>query len=246
MNPEVLIGMLAELERIRELTLDLVEQRPRGCFRAPPDEAAGAERTVFDLLLGARRAVLGNPAAARGLHDLLVAEGRALCGDTRGRAAARRADRLRSGRESPPRLGDGEPQRPRRPRAAQLRPRPRGPNCWPTRSSGTASTTPSWPASGPRASHDAHRSARGTRRAEQLHRLSDGAGRPGPGGACAGRRRRPPSRAAPRCRRLRPRAAGHREPREMRSSGLAESAPLRSSERRPTPAADSTSTRWLR
>ena len=43
---------------------------------APPDEAAGTERTVYDLLLGARRAVLGNPAAARGLHDLLVAEGR--------------------------------------------------------------------------------------------------------------------------------------------------------------------------
>jgi hypothetical protein len=31
---------------------------------------------MFDLLLGTRRAVLGNPAAARGLHDLLVAEGR--------------------------------------------------------------------------------------------------------------------------------------------------------------------------
>jgi hypothetical protein len=31
---------------------------------------------VFELLLGARRAVLGNPAAARGVHDLLVAEGR--------------------------------------------------------------------------------------------------------------------------------------------------------------------------
>jgi hypothetical protein len=31
---------------------------------------------VFELLLGARRAVLGNPAAARGVHDLLVTEGR--------------------------------------------------------------------------------------------------------------------------------------------------------------------------
>ena len=31
---------------------------------------------MFELLLGVRRAVLGNPAAARGVHDLLVAEGR--------------------------------------------------------------------------------------------------------------------------------------------------------------------------
>ena len=66
MNPEALLGMLAELERIRELTLDLVEQEAPQLLPAPPDEADGTERTAFDLLLGARRAVLGNPAAARG------------------------------------------------------------------------------------------------------------------------------------------------------------------------------------
>jgi plasmid stabilization system protein ParE len=76
MNPEVLIGMLAELERIRELTLDLVEQTAPRLLPAPPDDTAGGEKTAYELLLGARRAVLGNPAAARGLHDLLVAEGR--------------------------------------------------------------------------------------------------------------------------------------------------------------------------
>ncbi len=76
MNPEDMIGMLAELERIRELTLDLVEQQTPQLRPAPSEESGGAERTAFDLLLGARRAVLGNPAAARGLHDLLVAEGR--------------------------------------------------------------------------------------------------------------------------------------------------------------------------
>jgi hypothetical protein len=76
MTPEVLIQMLAELERIRELTLDLVEREAPRLLPAPPDGAAGAERTAFELLLGARRAVLGNPAAARGVHDLLVAEGR--------------------------------------------------------------------------------------------------------------------------------------------------------------------------
>lgn len=75
MSPEVLIGMLAELERIRELALGLVEHSVPRLLPAPPEGACGAERTVFDLLLGARRAVLGNPAAARSLHDLLVAEG---------------------------------------------------------------------------------------------------------------------------------------------------------------------------
>jgi hypothetical protein len=76
MNPEAMIGMLAELERIRELTLDLIERETPQLRPIPPDGVGGAERTAFDLLLGARRAVLGNPAAARRLHDLLVAEGR--------------------------------------------------------------------------------------------------------------------------------------------------------------------------
>jgi hypothetical protein len=76
MTPEVLVAMLAELERIRELTLDLVERAAPRLIPAPPDDASGAERSMFDLLVGARRAVLGNPAAARALHDILVAEGR--------------------------------------------------------------------------------------------------------------------------------------------------------------------------
>jgi hypothetical protein len=84
MNPEALLGMLAELERIRELTLNLIERDGPKLHPAPPDEASGTERTVFDLLLGARRAVLGNPAAARGLHDLLVAEGRRYADTPRG------------------------------------------------------------------------------------------------------------------------------------------------------------------
>jgi hypothetical protein len=76
MNPEVLVGVLAELEQIRELALDLVEHSVPQLMPAPPTDTDGAERTVFELLLGIRRAVLGNPAAARGVHDLLVAEGR--------------------------------------------------------------------------------------------------------------------------------------------------------------------------
>lgn len=84
MNPEALVGMLAELERIRELTLDLIEREAPRLHPAPPDAAGETERTVFDLLLGARRAVLGNPAAARRLHDLLVAEGRRYANTPRG------------------------------------------------------------------------------------------------------------------------------------------------------------------
>jgi hypothetical protein len=75
MNPADMIAMLAELERIRELTLDLIEDQTPQLRPIPPNDC-GPEQTAFHLLVGARRAVLGNPAAARGLHDLLVAEGR--------------------------------------------------------------------------------------------------------------------------------------------------------------------------
>ena len=76
MNPETLVGMLAELDRIRGMTLDLIEQQAPRLLPAPEHGADGAERTAYELLVGLRRGVLGNPAAARGLHDLLVAEGR--------------------------------------------------------------------------------------------------------------------------------------------------------------------------
>lgn len=74
MKPEELVAMLAELERIREATLDLVERQSPQLVPEPPEDA-GTERTMYELLIGLRRAVLGNPAAARGLHDLLVAQG---------------------------------------------------------------------------------------------------------------------------------------------------------------------------
>jgi hypothetical protein len=80
MTPEVLVGMLAELERIRGLTLDLIEKSAPRLLPEPQAESAGAERTAFDLLLGVRRAVLGNPAAARSIHDMLVTEGRRYAG----------------------------------------------------------------------------------------------------------------------------------------------------------------------
>jgi hypothetical protein len=66
--------MLADLERIREAILDLVEHQAPQLLPEPP-EGGGTERTTYELLIGIRRAVLGNPAAARSLHDLLVAQG---------------------------------------------------------------------------------------------------------------------------------------------------------------------------
>ena len=84
MTPETVLGMLAEFERIRELTLDVIDQETPQLRPALPEEASGTERAAFDLLLGARRAVLGNPAAARRLHDLLVAEGQRYAATPRG------------------------------------------------------------------------------------------------------------------------------------------------------------------
>ena len=63
--------------------------RPRRAERpaAAPGPAGRARRDrarpCTSCSLGARRAVLGNPAAARGLHDLLVAEGRRYADDRR-------------------------------------------------------------------------------------------------------------------------------------------------------------------
>jgi hypothetical protein len=74
-SPEALVGVLAELDRIRALIVDLVERNAPRLLPVPP-EGPGAERATYELLLGLRRAVIGNPAAARGLHELLVGEGR--------------------------------------------------------------------------------------------------------------------------------------------------------------------------
>lgn len=74
MKPEELVAALAELERLRESILDRVEQQAPQLRPEPPAES-GADRTSYELLLGLRRAVLGSPAAARHVHDILVAQG---------------------------------------------------------------------------------------------------------------------------------------------------------------------------
>jgi hypothetical protein len=82
--PEGLLGVLAELDRIRALTIELVERSAPQLVPVPPEGTVGGERAMYELLVSARRAVLGNPAAARGLHDLLVAEGRRYAETTAG------------------------------------------------------------------------------------------------------------------------------------------------------------------
>jgi hypothetical protein len=73
-SPEALLGVLTELERVRAAVLELLERTVPPLHPAP-DENSPA-RTLYELLVGARRAVLGNPAAAREVYDLLVREGR--------------------------------------------------------------------------------------------------------------------------------------------------------------------------
>jgi hypothetical protein len=84
-SPASLLALLMELDRVRGLTLALLERSTPPLLPVPPDDA-GDERALHQLLLGARRAVLGNPVAARGLYDLLVAEGRRYAGTPEGAA----------------------------------------------------------------------------------------------------------------------------------------------------------------
>lgn len=74
-SADSLLALLVELDRIRALALDLLERSTPQLLPVPGAEEGGA-RSAYELLAGARRAVVGNPVAARGLHDLLVAEGR--------------------------------------------------------------------------------------------------------------------------------------------------------------------------
>lgn len=73
-SPESLLAVLTELDRIRAALADLTERAAPRLAPVPPVD--GPEHDVHQLLLGVRRTVLGNPAAAKGLYDLLVAEGR--------------------------------------------------------------------------------------------------------------------------------------------------------------------------
>jgi hypothetical protein len=80
-TPEVLLALLVELDRVRATTLDLIERVSPPLLPLPPpdtDDGHTDDPTpgLHELLVGARRAVLGNPAAAKAVHDLLVAQGR--------------------------------------------------------------------------------------------------------------------------------------------------------------------------
>lgn len=71
-NPAALVGVLAELERTRAAVLDQLERATPELLPTPDGDAEALHR----LLIGARRAVLGNPSAARALYRLLAEHGR--------------------------------------------------------------------------------------------------------------------------------------------------------------------------
>jgi hypothetical protein len=75
-RPEGLLALLVELDRVRAAVLDLLERTAPPLLPIPEYDADDGARRLYGLLFSARRAVLGHPAAAKALHDLLVAEGR--------------------------------------------------------------------------------------------------------------------------------------------------------------------------
>lgn len=75
-GPEMLLALLVELDRVRASVIDRLERGLPGPQPVPGADSAGAERSLYELLVGARRAVLANPGAARAAQDLLVGQGR--------------------------------------------------------------------------------------------------------------------------------------------------------------------------
>ncbi|MGH4009210.1 MAG: hypothetical protein ACRDTH_13825 [Pseudonocardiaceae bacterium] len=75
-RPEGLLALLVELDRVRAVILDLLERTAPPLLPVPPQDTDGDSRRLYELLVSVRRAVLGHPAAAKTLHDLLIAEGR--------------------------------------------------------------------------------------------------------------------------------------------------------------------------
>lgn len=77
-TPQSLTAVLAELDRLRALTADLLDRAaPATPPHGPADDLGeGPAATLHHLLTAARRAVLERPAGAKRLYDVLVAEGR--------------------------------------------------------------------------------------------------------------------------------------------------------------------------
>jgi hypothetical protein len=74
-STEALVAVLLELDRLRGLTLDILEREGEPLWPAP-DGSSGPADALYGLLVGVRRLVMGHPSAARAMLDLLVAEGR--------------------------------------------------------------------------------------------------------------------------------------------------------------------------
>ena len=63
-SAEALLGLLVELDRIRALAVELLERSAPRLLPVPPADLQDDARTAYELLAGARRAVIGYPAAA--------------------------------------------------------------------------------------------------------------------------------------------------------------------------------------
>lgn len=74
-RPEALLELLVELDRVRAAVLDVLERTVPPLLPVPAEDGVASPHPLHDLLTGVRRAVLGHPAAAKRLHDLIVAEG---------------------------------------------------------------------------------------------------------------------------------------------------------------------------
>jgi hypothetical protein len=85
-SEEALLAVLVELDRVRASVIEQLEQRMPGPEPVPDVDSTGAERSMYEMLLDARRAVLANPAAARACQDLLVRQGRRYAATAQGAA----------------------------------------------------------------------------------------------------------------------------------------------------------------
>ena len=74
-TPEVLLALLIELDRVRAVVLEALERTTTPLLPTPQHNADSDSQELHELLVRVRRAVLGHPAAAKMVHDLLVAQG---------------------------------------------------------------------------------------------------------------------------------------------------------------------------
>ena len=84
-DPRLLGVLVAELEQLRNAALRAVGQSPIGDVPPLPDDLSDDERQLIEVLQGARRAVIEQPALAHAITSFLVGEGRRYAETAEGR-----------------------------------------------------------------------------------------------------------------------------------------------------------------